>query len=102
MDGKRREELQELIRTEPGVADTFATVDAEHQEAAAHTKTLANARRPLMQKLEAIAAAKEELAEAGPPTETVEQAEDDTAEDELDSETESEDADEVEDEAEEQ
>lgn len=64
MDDKKREELQELIRSGAGVEETFATLDAEHQEAAANTKALANERRKLLQKLEAIAAAKKELADA--------------------------------------
>ena len=83
MDDKRREELQELVRLGDGVEETLATLDVEHQEAAAHTKTLANQRRKLLQKLEVSAEAKKEIEEAGLPTETVEQAEDDVAEDEL-------------------
>ena len=104
MNDKRREELQELIRSGAGDAETFATIDAEHQEAAANTKSLANQRRRLMQKVEAIDSAKKELAEAGPPTAAVAQTEDDVdsaIEDEPDSETESEGEDEVEDESEE-
>lgn len=62
MDPEKIEQLKELIREEPTVAATFATVDAEHTEAAAHTKTLADARRPLQQKLEKIEEAKAELA----------------------------------------
>ena len=59
MNDKRREELQELIRS--------GANDAEHQEAAANTKSLADQRRVLMRKVEAADAAKKELAEAGPP-----------------------------------
>ena len=55
------EELKELIRTEPTIAATFADIEAEHTAASEHTKTLANKRKEARLKLDAIAAAKEEV-----------------------------------------
>lgn len=71
-----REELKALVRTEPSLASTFATIDAEFCSAMTHACALFKRRAELSEQLAAIEAAKKELAsmpaepEAEPAAET--------------------------------
>lgn len=62
MTQDERNELKELIRSEPGISDTFRTVDAEYTSAMTYANSLAAKRDELLAKLEAIESAKEKIA----------------------------------------
>lgn len=71
------DDLKTLIRTEPTVANTFASVDSDFQAAQAHADALGKRHAELRQQLDAIADAKAQLA-APPIAETGEPAPDTT------------------------
>lgn len=58
-----RDELKELIRTEPTLAATFAQVDAEYEQVAEHFHALGSRRRELRQQLDKIDQVKLALAQ---------------------------------------
>jgi peptidoglycan hydrolase CwlO-like protein len=64
-----RDQLKELIRTEPTIAATFASVDDNYQRVVANAEALGKRRDELRSQLDAIEAAKAELAKqsAAPP-----------------------------------
>lgn len=69
MTSEEREELKALIRTEPTLRATFASVDADFKKASTYVASLTKSRDEVLHQLELIEQARAALAEAtGEPT----------------------------------